>query len=199
MNDETKWQAGDDFPAEADGFPTWGIDRVHQGRKHGNAIEVYTSAEDRDAIVAALNRAVADEKQAPVPVGWVRLTLMGLEENQPWLVPVGILKKMWGVSYDRMAHPPGMGTRAEFRQWTLVETWAEVAALIAEAERAERRARALPAMAAEICSGALVDTRTLTELAKPGDGSTHADVLAQLAVVMAGRILDAIEARGDDG
>jgi hypothetical protein len=54
-----RWDVGDDRVARDDGFPTFGITAVYGPdpirEVHVNAIEVYTSAVDRDLILAVLN------------------------------------------------------------------------------------------------------------------------------------------------
>lgn len=50
------WKKGDDFGDDEDSGYTYGIDKVYSDKAvHGNAIEVYTSKKDRDAIIDFLN------------------------------------------------------------------------------------------------------------------------------------------------
>ena len=50
------WKKGDDFRDDEDSRDTYGIHKVIKGKIiHGNAIEIYTSKEERDAIIDFLN------------------------------------------------------------------------------------------------------------------------------------------------
>lgn len=116
---------------------------------------------------------MSDETKAPVPPGWVRLRLP--DASGSMIAPAAVVRNTW------MAGAPG-SARDDAQAYVLgtwvAETWAEVAALIAEAESKERRARTLPVMAAELYG-------------KGGMGGMGTED----AVTYAAAILDAIERR----
>lgn len=93
------------------------------------------------------------------PPGWVRLTAYDGEDT-PFMWPADALEKNWGpYNTDARDTYPSMDERACFFGWGVRETWAEVAVLIAEARRAERRFRELPLMAATVMATVLSDTK----------------------------------------
>lgn len=115
---------------------------------------------------------MADETTTPppVPVGWVRLTM---EDGRQYLCPSNGMQVtaedhggafVWYVNDD---HSNAV---------VVVESPAEVAALIAEAQRAQRRADAVPAMAAVMVASSA--------------GYGYIDAIEESE-----QILDAIEAR----
>lgn len=77
---------------------------------------------------------------ATVPTGWVRLTTV---EGETIMAPANAYRV--SVSFDgcvRVAMP------GDQRRWDVTESHAEVAALIADAQRAQRRVEVAPIMAA---------------------------------------------------
>lgn len=122
--------------------------------------------------------------ETKVPPGWVRLTY-GDNTGGRFEVRASSIRSRGDRMGDseRKAYPHAQSWIEQNTDAVVNvrETFAEVAALIAEAEAAERRARALPVMAA-VCF--------LARATHPG-----ADVDAGMAVGDAAAILDAIERR----
>lgn len=128
--------------------------------------------------LAAATEEVIDS-QSPVPPGWVRLTPCGFAAT---LFRADDVRQISPVSGDQsIAEVVTISGGGTLR---VAESPAEVAALIAEAQRAQRRAEALPVMAAIMRAVQIPD----------GDDTScrwsFADCAAQVSA-----ILDAIERR----
>lgn len=113
--------------------------------------------------------------ESPVPAGWVRLQV-ACDGDRWMIVPASRVRDEW-MSNPRFT---AFENDQAYVLGTYVKhTWAEVAALIAAAEAAERRAKALPVMAA------LLQTKLQGNEA----------FVVEISVSLAAAILDAIERR----
>lgn len=130
-----------------------------------------------------------------VPPGWVRLTLIEDSETGPYDIRASAIAS-YGECYHRgvligsrlvvSAVTRALDNGCFVGAFDVTESPAEVARLIAEAEAAERRDRALPVMAAILFRG---DGITMTA----AEYTLYANVAARVAAA----ILDAIDARGE--